>query len=235
MTNPVLILQQVEHEPAALIEEVINKAGIETITLNTQKDSIPIALTHYSGLVIMGGFMSGNDTRLDYIGKQIKLLEWVLKWNFPFLGICLGAQLLAKAAGAEIYKSPVKEIGWFPLHPTFMVHEDPLFKDLLASGIHVLQWHGETYSLPYNARLLATCPDVLGQAFRMGTSQYGIQFHTEIDMDMIEQWIEAGENERTDLGLEGIEQLRRESILHLPDAREFCRTMVSAWIGLLKR
>lgn len=234
MTNPVLILQQVGHEPAALIEEVINEAGIETITLDTQKDSIPIALTHYSGLVTMGGFMSGNDTHLDYICKQIRLLEWVIKWDFPFLGICLGAQLLAKAAGAEIFKSPVKEIGWYPLHPTFMVHEDPLFKDLLASGVHVLQWHGETYSLPYNARLLATCPDVLGQAFKLGTCQYGLQFHTEINMDMIDLWIEKGESEREEIGKDGIEELRNKSVLHLPEARDFCRTMVSAWVDSLK-
>jgi len=235
MPDPVLILQQVEHEPAALIEELLHEAGIETVTLFSQTDTIPIAMRNYSGLVIMGGFMSGNDTHLEYINKQVQLLEWCIKWNFPVLGICLGAQLLAKAAGAEIFESPVKEIGWYPLHPTFMVHEDPLFKDLLATGIHVLQWHGETYSLPYEARLLATCPDVLGQAFRLGSSQYGLQFHTEVTLDMIEEWLEEGESEKEFLGEQGIRQLLDETTIHLPVARAFCRTMVNAWVRLLKQ
>jgi len=234
MTYPVLILQQVEHEPAALIEEALNDAGIETVTMMTQIDAVPVALRNYSGLVIMGGFMSGNDTHLEYISKQIQLLEWCIKWNFPVLGICLGAQLLARAAGADIYQAPIKEIGWFPLHPTFMVHEDPLFKDLLATGIHVLQWHGETYSLPYEARLLATCPDVLGQAFRLGSCQYGLQFHTEITMELIEEWIDKGEAEKEFLGEDGISQLLYRSAIYLPVARAYCRTMVNAWARMLK-
>jgi len=234
MSNPVLILQQVEYEPASLIEEVLNAAGIETVTLFTHTDSIPIAMRNYSGLVIMGGFMSANDTHLEYINKQIQLLEWCIKWNFPVLGVCLGAQLLAKAAGAEVFVSPVREIGWYPLHPTFMVHEDPLFKDLLATGISVLQWHGETYSLPYEARLLATCPDVLGQAFRIGSNQYGLQFHTEITIDLIKEWLEKGQCEKEFLGEDGVRQLLNESVVLLPVARAFCRTMVSSWIGLLK-
>jgi len=235
MTNPVLILQQVEYEPASLIEEVLNDAGIETMILFTQTDPIPIAMRNFSGLIVMGGLMSGNDTHLNYIDKQLKLLEWCIKWNFPVLGVCLGAQLLAKAAGAEIYSSPIKEIGWYPLHPTFMVHEDPLFKDLLPTGIHVLQWHGETYSLPYEARLLATCPDVLGQAFRIGSCQYGLQFHTEMTSALIEEWLEHGESEKEFLGEQGIKQLLKESAIHLPVARSFCRTMINAWIRLLKQ
>jgi len=234
MTYPVLILQQVEHEPALLIEEVINDAGIETVTLFTQRDPIPIAMRNYSGLVIMGGCMSGNDTHLEYINKQVRLLKWCIKWNFPVLGVCLGAQLLAKAAGSTIFDAPVKEIGWYPLHPTFMVHEDPLFKDLLATGIQVLQWHGETYSLPFEARLLATSPDVLGQAFRLGNSQYGLQFHTEISIDVIKEWIDKGESEREFLGEDGVRELLERSIVALPTARAFCRQSINAWVQLLK-
>jgi len=232
MKQPILILQQLEHEPPAMIEQAIHDAGWETTTLMTQQSPIPHALSNYSGLVVMGGHMSANDTHLVFIDRQIKLLEWCIHYRFPVLGICLGAQMLAKAAGAEIIPSPIRELGWYPLHPTFFAIDDPLFGDMLDTGLQVFQWHGESFSLPDKGTLLATCPGVMHQAFKLNPRQYGIQFHAEMTEPLIHQWIKYGTSESAYLGDGGV-ALLHEIPKSLPIAREFSRNMVNAWLKLL--
>ncbi len=233
MRKPVLILQQLECEPAALIRETIHAGGIESRVVMTQAESVPLALTPYSGLVVMGGPMSANDTHLDFISRQIRLLQWCVRHDFPVLGICLGAQLLARAAGAEIIPSPLRELGWYPLYPACPARDDPLFGGLQATGLYVFQWHGETFTLPENTTLLATCPDVTNQVFRLGSCQYGLQFHTEVDEHLIREWIKVGAGEREHLGEAGVGALLHESPEHLAVARKFCRRMVHAWLEFL--
>lgn len=233
MKKPVLILQQLEYEPAALIEKVIQNAGWETETIKTMEGLIPQALTRYSGLVIMGGHMSANDTHLDFIAKQIQLLEWCIHYDFPVLGICLGSQLLAKAAGASVTPSPVRELGWYHLRPTFYAQEDSIFGEMLASGLKIFQWHGETFELPKQATLLATCPEVVNQVFRIKSRLYGIQFHAEMTEELIHAWIKHGGNESAYLGEAGVQDLLNDIPRYLPVAREFCSNMVVSWIKLL--
>jgi len=229
---PILILQQVEHEPASLIEHVIHEAGWETHTIMTMEDLIPQALVNYSGLVVMGGHMSANDVHLGFIQSQISLLEWCIRYSVPVLGICLGAQLLAKAAGGEIIPSPVRELGWYRLHPTFFAIDDPLFGEMLDTGLDVFQWHGETFTLPETATLLATNPDVIHQAFKLNARQYGIQFHAEITEPLIHEWIEHGTSESAYLGDDGIKTLLEKTPKSLPAARSFCRHMINQWLAL---
>jgi len=231
-----LVIQHLAIEPAALIGECIEEAG-HTLhaVMADEGDSLPESLRGYSGVVVMGGPMSANDTHLEYIAGELALLKQTIEADIPVLGICLGAQLLARAAGAGIMPSPVRELGWYRLLPVAAAADDPLFASLPASGMDVFQWHGETLSLPEGATLLASCTNVPHQAFRIGSSQYGLQFHIEVDEPAIEVWIEAGESERGALGSEGIEAIRRESPLRLPEAHRFCRQMVAAWLKLAER
>jgi len=233
MKKPILILQQLEYEPAALIEQVIHEAGWETKTLKTMEDPIPQVLLRYSGLVIMGGHMSANDTHLGFITKQIRLLEWCIRYDFPVLGICLGSQLLAKAAGANVIKSPLRELGWYHLRPTFYAQEDPVFGKMLASGLKIFQWHGETFELPEQATLLATCPEVINQVFRIKSRLYGLQFHAEMTEDLILAWIKHGSSEAAYLGEEGVDELINHIPRYLPAAREYCSFIVKSWLKLL--
>ena len=227
-----LLLQHLGIEPAALIGDVIADAGhtIETICID-RGEHVPSELSGYDGMIVMGGPMSANDSHITYIRDEIALLKQAVAAGFPVLGICLGAQLLAKAADAEIVTSPVRELGWYPLHRTWDSADDPLFRTL-EDGLMVFQWHGETFTLPDPATLVATHPDVPHQAFRIGSSQYGLQFHIEVDGAIIEPWIEAGECERSELGEAGIKAIRSQSPDYIPAADAFCRVMVSAWIKL---
>ena len=103
------------------------------------------------------------------------------------LGVCLGAQLIAKALGASVYRNPVKEIGWFEIEVTGEGAADPLFAGV-GPRETVFQWHGETFDLPPGARWLASSTACCHQAFRIGSSAYALQFHLEVTPEMIADW-----------------------------------------------
>ncbi len=110
----------------------------------------------------------------------------------PVLGICLGAQLIARAAGATVRRNPAKEIGWFGLRFTGAAANDRLFQGL--SDETVFHWHGETFDLPDGAELLASSELCRNQAFRIGEEVYGLQFHLEVTPAMIADWCVQDEN-----------------------------------------
>lgn len=212
------------------------EAGHTVDIVRMDKDeSVPSLLEGYDGMVVMGGPMSANDSHIPYIAGEIALLKQAIEADFPVLGLCLGAQLLAKAADAEIVSSPIRELGWHPVFHTKDTDSDPLFCGLKRTGLNVFQWHAETFTLPVDATLLATHPAVPHQAFRIGSSQYGLQFHIEVDEAIIESWIEAGVSECESLGEEGLALIREESPLLIPVAHDFCRDMVEAWLSIARK
>ena len=227
-----LVLQHLDIEPPALLGDHLLKEGhmLETVHID-HAETIPDTLTGYAGLIVMGGPMSTNDDS-PFIKEEIALLQQALAKDFPVLGICLGAQLLARAADAEILPSPQRELGWYPLFPTPDGKTDALFSSLPVDGLKVFQWHGETFSLPDNATHLALCPNVPNQAFRLGSCQYGLQFHVEVDGTIIRQWIDAGESERKHMGENGIKNILHNMPQCLSAMQSFCDTMCGNWLAL---
>lgn len=230
----ILVVQQLEIEPPEMIGEVIRERGIEIETVLAGRDPIPDSPNEYGGIVVMGGPMSANDAHLPYIREEIRLLEQAIAGDIPVLGVCLGAQLLAKAAGAAIEPAEARELGWYRLTPTPEATADPLFTRLPEQGLTVFQWHGETFTLPEGATLLASCENVPHQAFRIGSSQYGLQFHVEIAEETIGKWVDAGESERNHLGEKGIATMQIATPLHLAAMQAFCRRICTAWLNLTK-
>jgi len=229
-----LILQHVKIEPPNLIGEVLRDAGhsLHTLHLNCG-DTLPADTRDFSGVVIMGGPQSANDTHLDYIRDELAWIGERIREGMPMLGVCLGAQMMARAAGGSVSTSPEREVGWYPLYPTGDAVSDPLFSALPARGLTMLQWHGETFALPESATLLVTHNKVPGQAFRLGRAQYGMQFHCEVDAPLIEQWLAAGDSERAWLGETGIERLHEQTPQFLDPMRGFCRQITRNWLKLL--
>lgn len=143
---------------------------------------------NYDGLVVMGGPMSANDAeRFPHLAVELDWLRAATAAGLPTLGICLGAQLLAKALGGRVYRHQVPEIGWYSIELLPAAAEDPL----LGQGIGhatVFHWHNDTFELPPGAVQLArsaTCPQ---QAFRIG-NVWGLQFHPEMTAAMADDWL----------------------------------------------
>jgi len=230
----ILVIEHLHIEPPALIGSVLTAHKIQLEYFDPEALSAPSPLGDYAGLVIMGGPMSANDDHLPYIVSELELIRQAIGMQLPMVGICLGAQLMVKAAGGTVAASPKREIGWYPVLPTAAADKDPLFSLLPATGQPLFQWHGETFTLPSTATLLATNPEVPAQAFRLGDGQYGLQFHVEVDRSIIEAWINAGDSERAFLGESGIEAVRSGCATYLEPMQTLCRMMIERWIPMLR-
>jgi len=150
-------------------------------------DNLPKTMNNHSGCVIFGGPMSAND-KDDFVKQEIDWIGVALEEEKPFLGICLGAQMLVKHLGCEVaeHSQGKAEIGYYPIQPT------PAGRHLLSWPGHVYQWHREGFELPHGARLLATGDMYENQAFLFGKNAYGIQFHPEVNLAMMHKWTVRG-------------------------------------------
>jgi GMP synthase (glutamine-hydrolysing) len=139
-------------------------------------------------LIVLGGPVGVYESHLyPFLEAEIRLLQRRLDAEGPTFGICLGAQLMAKALGAEVFPSGIKEIGWAPLSITEAGGRSPLRH---LEGLPVLHWHGDTFDLPHRARLLASTDICAQQAFSLGPNVMGLQFHAEVDAGLgIERWL----------------------------------------------
>jgi GMP synthase (glutamine-hydrolysing) len=146
-------------------------------------------IDRYNGLVVLGGPMNVDDLeRHPHLAVEVALIQQAVDQGLPVLGICLGAQLIAKALGALVHANGGKEIGWSEVSPTPAAKDDPLFRDF-GEVEKIFQWHGDIFELPAGAVQLATSQTCSHQAFRYGTNVYGLQFHLEVDEPLIERWL----------------------------------------------
>jgi GMP synthase-like glutamine amidotransferase len=186
----VAIFRHVPFEGAGLIEPVLCARGIAFDYVDLYRGDAAPDPGGCHGLIFLGGPMSVNDD-LAYLRLEEQLIREAVWRGVPVLGICLGAQLIARALGATVRRNPAKEIGWFDVDFAPEADSDPLFGGL--SRETVFHWHGETFDLPDGARLLASSELCRNQAFRMG-DDYGIQFHLEVMPEMIAEWCVQDEN-----------------------------------------
>ena len=195
LMKKILVLQHVAHELLGTLNPLLKKSGFRIRYTNFARhpDARP-SLDGYDGLVILGGPMSANDTGLlPHLTVEMNLIEEALRRKLPVLGICLGAQLIAKTLGAAVYPNRQKEIGWHDVSPTEQAEGDPLLSAFAETEM-VFQWHGETFDIPKSTHHLAYSSLCTHQAFRYGANVYGLQFHLEVDEPMIHRWLRVAEN-----------------------------------------
>lgn len=154
-------------------------------------EAVPASADGFSGLVFMGGPMSVNDD-LPWIPKLAQLIRAAAGEGVPLLGHCLGAQLMSKALGGSVGRSPQKEIGWGRVD----VADDDQARAWFGATRSFLafHWHGETFTIPPGAVRIASSPCCANQAFVLG-KHLGMQFHVEMTPDMIPAWCESGQEE----------------------------------------
>ncbi len=189
----VLAFRHVPFEDVGLIGPALAARGIDIVFADAFREDAPEPdWRSAAGLLFMGGPMSANDD-LPFLLREIGIISAAVPNGQPVLGVCLGAQLLARALGARVYRHPVKEIGWAPVHWTEAAAKDRLFTGL-PSPQTVFHWHGETFDLPNGAEWLARSSVCRNQAFRVGSSAYGLQFHLEVTSEMISDWCRQDAN-----------------------------------------
>ncbi len=141
-----------------------------------------------TALIVLGGAMGANDDgKHPFLADLKQLIRAVVTAGKPYLGICLGGQLLAAALGAEVQSNRWEELGTLPVTRTDVAGGDQLFNGL-AETFHTFQWHHDSFDLPHGAVLLASSPACPHQAFRYGDSAWGLQFHPEVTELIIRDW-----------------------------------------------
>jgi GMP synthase (glutamine-hydrolysing) len=189
MNLPVLIVLHQEQSSPGRIGQYLKNRGIPLdIRRPRYDDPLPETLAAHAGVVIFGGPQSANDQE-DFVRREIEWIGVPLKEQKPYLGVCLGAQMLAQRLGARVYPHPEghAEVGYYPIRPTAAGREVcETWPD------HVYQWHREGFDLPRDAKLLAEGDTFPVQAFRYNGSAYALQFHVDVTHAMMCRWTTRG-------------------------------------------
>lgn len=228
MHGKILSVQNIAYETLGTLEQMFISDGFEIEKINAQSDLVPASSKDYGAIIILGGPMAVYDN-LTYLNREQELIRDAIRNETPVLGVCLGSQLIAQAAGGRVYSGKRKEIGWYDVYVTPASSND-IFRGVTDKTIRVFQWHGDTYDLPASAKILAYS-DLYPQAFRI-SSAVGIQFHLEVDRSLIESWLQEYGTEVSG------EKIKPESILPSPSDLEKllarCKTVYNNFTKILK-
>lgn len=203
MSGPRVLL--IEHErasPGGLVAEWLATRDAEIETLPIDQGAEPGPPDSYDLIVSLGSEFSAYDESRSWVTRELELFYAALAQDVPVLGICFGGQLLARALGSEVFQAGESEIGWVSVETSVpdLVSPSPWF-----------QWHFDTFSPPASAELLAS-NHVGPQAFRYGRS-LGVQFHPEVDLEIMESWVKVYAHELDEHGVDAAELLEQTRLV----------------------
>ncbi len=233
MNKTAIAIRHVAFEDLGILQPVLQaagysvqyrEAGIDELASSTELQAVL--------LVVLGGPIGAcEEDRYPFITDELRLLEHRLKLQMPTLGICLGAQLMARVLGARVYPLKAKEIGWGPLTLTEPGRASPLHH--LGGDVRVLHWHGDTFDLPNRASLLASTGVCANQAFSLGPNVFGLQFHGEFDGSGMERWLIGHACEIANDPRVRVAQLREDARRYGGRLGRVGRQVFAAWISAL--
>jgi len=184
----VLALQFIWDDPPGYLGEIMEEHHIACDVVNVEETPVPDP-TEYDALIAMGGPQHvGHIDTYPYLSGVIDVIRHAVEREVPFLGLCLGGQLLANAMGAQVKKHTNPFIGFYEVQFTEEGKKDPLFKGLPGYQ-QVIHWHEDTFDIPDAAVQLATNSYTQNQTFRYGRHAYGTQFHIELTPAMLDIWL----------------------------------------------
>ncbi len=221
-----LVFHRQESQPGA-VGQWLRRHGYQLdIRCPRFGDTLPDTLDAHAGAIVFGGPMSANDPD-DYIRAEIDWLSVPLKENKPFLGICLGAQMLAKQLGGEVREHPEAfvEIGYYP------IAVDEPHAGAADWPRQVYHWHGEGFTLPSGARRLLTGNIFENQAIQFGDKAYGVQFHPEMTLALIHQWTTRGAHRLSAPGARPRSEHISAHHIHGPSLRVWLDRFMNDWLG----
>jgi GMP synthase (glutamine-hydrolysing) len=195
----VLIIKNIITEGPGTIEDFLREGNISFRIIELYSGEVSPSLEDFDTLVIMGGPMAVYKMdKYPHLVMGSRIIREAINRDMRVLGICLGAQMVAYCLGAEVYKGPVEEIGWYAIELTGEGIKDPLMRRLAIHPqvgdfwrrFEVFQLHGDTFDIPLGAALLASSELYKNQAFRYKNNVYGFQFHIEVTKKIIQEWFE---------------------------------------------
>jgi GMP synthase-like glutamine amidotransferase len=223
----------VVHEPTStggggLFEDVVVERDDRLDRFGFNHDSAALdEPTAYDAIMVFGGAMHpDSDAEHAWLADEVAFIRGAIDREVPLLGVCLGAQLIARAVGSPVGPAATAEVGWRAVHVAESARTDPVL-GVLPSTIMAFQWHYYGFGLPDGAELLAD-NDASRQGFRLGERTWGVQFHPEVTRQMLDFWFAAGEQELP----KPIEEVRRETDAFLGTWNEHGRTLCNAFLDV---
>ena len=230
----VLAIQHVQENPPGLVGEVLEEHNIPYDVIQATDDHFP-DLTAYSAIVSFGGTQHVYlEKQEPYIAHEEELIRQALKRDMPFLGICLGSQLLAHALGAKVMKRPPEKMGFLQIHFSPEGLRDPIIAGLpgYQQGFH---WHEDVFEIPQDAVKLAGDKPNEHQAFRYGRQAYGFQYHLELTAEMLNSWLTDPQLKKDFIDIRGIDaynKVLQERPTLYPIYREHARIVITNFLRI---
>lgn len=230
----ILVVQNSRTAPAGLVGEALEGFGATLVTVAADEgETLPETPDGYSGLVVLGGPQDAWDDRQGpHFPKVMELIRGFHAEDRPVMGICLGAQLAARAFGARVYRHATPEIGVAAVDLTDDALGDPLLQGL-GERLHMVQWHYDTFEFPEGAVPLARNEACERQAFRLGSSLYAFQFHPEATAGIVHGWASRFGEEARERNRAVLAGLDTALDRHLPAAETVARKMSRRWLDLV--
>ena len=231
-SGTVLVVQHVACETLGTIEYALRAQRLTHRYVRVHEgDPIPSRANDSCGLIVLGGPMSVYESdRWPHLVQEMRLIESALADHRPVLGVCLGSQLLAQVLGSKVSAGPSTEIGWHRVRLSESGRRDPLWAGASVEfqGFH---WHGDVFDVPPDCESLASSDLTACQAFRSGTSAYGILFHMEVTESLIVLLAVIFPDELAQVG-GNIGELRRGAREHLPVLSSVGERFFGGWARL---
>jgi len=233
--NPVLCVRNDRDDTLGITPATLATAGVPLLRLDAFDAAVQWpALEEISGLIVFGGEMNVDETEQhSYLLTERDLMRRAVDAGMPVLGICLGAQMLARALDAPVYRTPVRELGFKTVRLTAAGQRDILLS-AFQTGDRVFQWHEDTFDLPAGADLLVAGDDVPHQAFRFGRTAWGVQFHFEVDAQGVEAWLRVAEPMLKRVWQRTADEIRDELRIYLDAQQQRSQALLAAFAGQVR-
>lgn len=233
--RPVLLIGHADWETFGVVPGTLDAEGLPWIEHLAHTGAALPELSEVSGVVVYGGIMNVDMTdEYPFLETEREYVRAALGAGVPYLGICLGGQMLARALDHPVYSAGVREIGFNALHPTPEASEDALLS-VFKDGDVVFHWHEDTFDLPEGATLLATGDLVQTQAFRYGDAAWGTQFHLEVDRAEIDLWLKTAGDDGVRAWGKTREELEAETDRFIDGHEERARALFGRFWDVVRR
>lgn len=230
----ILVVQYHDNGGAEAFGEALEAAGARLDARNMEQGhALPPGVDGFDALLVLGGVMNAHDDdEYPHLADAAALIRDFHGTARPVLGICLGAQLIARAFGGRVYIHDHPELGFVEV--TSNGAADPLLAGL-ATPLPLMEWHYDSFDLPPDALLLATSRTCRNQAFRMGETTHGFQFHFEVTGALVETWLASADDMPDDAAHDDFKaRIGGELDRHMDGSLAFCRDLAARWTRLIE-